>query len=179
MFSELQEAKQLFTDQLSGKEQILWASRPIQGLRLRNSDKYMIPFSLLWCATVVIWEWFTLSMGELGKTMAWFGVPFMLIGLYLLIGRFFMDAFIRRNTFYALSSKKILVKTGRWNSSIDQFPLKSIKRITVEQGKGGSGTLRCYDGGNTSILQLEMIPEMLRVADMIEEARTKTDRSSA
>ncbi|MHB1278555.1 MAG: hypothetical protein ACYC1Q_09155 [Bacteroidia bacterium] len=174
----MDDAKQLFKDQLSGKEQILWASVPLQGLRLRKSDKYMIPFSLLWCATVVIWEWFALGMGELGTTMAWFGVPFMLIGLYLLVGRFYMDAFIRRNTFYALTSKKILVKTGRWNSSVDQFLLKSIKRITVEQGKGESGTLRCYDERNALILQLEMVPEMLRLADLIQKTKTTPHEST-
>lgn len=169
---QLPEAKQVFKDHLTGKEQILWASPPKQGLQFRNSDKYMIPFSLLWCATVVIWERFTLSMGELGTAMAWFGVPFVLVGLYLLVGRFFMDAFIRKNTFYALTSKKILVKTGRWNSSIDQFPLKTIERISLEPGKGGSGSIRCYDPKKVLLLQMDMIPDVLHVANTIENTKS-------
>lgn len=179
MLPDYNEAKQLFKDQLTGKEQILWASPPKQGLQFRGSDKYMIPFSLLWCATVVIWEWFTLGMGELGTTMAWFGVPFMLVGLYLLVGRFFMDAFIRKNTFYALTSKKILVKTGKWNSSIDQFPLKTIERITLEPGKGGSGNIRCYDTRKVLLLQMDMIRDMERVADLIQKTKTTPNESTA
>lgn len=177
MTSEPNEAKELFKDHLSGKEQILWASRPKQGVQLRTADKYMIPFSLLWCATVVLWEWFTLGMGELGTTMAWLGIPFMLIGLYLLLGRFFMDAFTRRHTFYAISPKKILVKTGKWNISTDIFPLKTILRITLEKKGDGSGTLRCYDAATGIIVQMEMIQEIERVANLIEAARTKTDRN--
>lgn len=170
----LPNAKNIFKDQLSGKEQILWASPPKQGLQFRTSDKYMIPFSLLWCATVVVWEWFTLGMGELGTTMAWFGVPFMLIGLYLLIGRFFMDAFVRKHIFYAISTKKLLVKTGKWNRSTDIFPLKSIHRLTLETGKKGSGTLRCYDTNNVLLLQMDMIPDVLQVADTIENAKSSS-----
>lgn len=172
MTIELNEARQLFKDQLSGKEQILWASRSTQGIQFRNSDKYMIPFSLLWCTTVGILAWFTLSMGGIGTTMAWFIAPFMLVGLYLLLGRFFMDAFIRKHIFYALSSKKLLVRTGKWNRSTNTFPLKSIHKIALEKGKKGNGTLRCYDANNVLLLQMDMLTDIQQLADTIEEAKS-------
>jgi hypothetical protein len=82
-------------------EKLLWAGRPVQGLRLQKGDALGIPFSLLWTAFAVFWVASAYRGGAPLFFVAW-GVPFVLVGIYLVIGRFFHDARQRARTFYGV-----------------------------------------------------------------------------
>jgi hypothetical protein len=42
--------------ELGPGERLLWSGQPRKGLRLRPTDAWVIPFSLIWCAFAVFWE---------------------------------------------------------------------------------------------------------------------------
>jgi hypothetical protein len=111
----------LIQRELNSSERLLWTGAPRQGVRLRPSDAFMIPFSLLWGGFAIFWEYTAIrqSMVHGGGTpsifMALWGIPFVLMGLYLIVGRFFADAFQRARTGYAVTDQRILVLTTTWN----------------------------------------------------------------
>ncbi|HEX4350926.1 MAG TPA: PH domain-containing protein, partial [Verrucomicrobiae bacterium] len=78
-------------------EKLLWSGQPRQGLRLNISDVFVIPFSLLWCGFAIFWEANAVK-GHSPFVLKLWGIPFVVIGLYMVFGRFFMDARTRVRT---------------------------------------------------------------------------------
>lgn len=129
--------KQELQKHLDKREQILWAERPKQGILFRASDGCLIPFSLAWGGFAIFWESMVIAM-DAPIFMALFGIPFVLIGLYLIVGRFFHDMYIRKNMIYGLSEKKIIIKRGDKLRFVD---LLSLNDLQITEKKDGSGSI--------------------------------------
>ena len=78
------------------------------------------------------------------------GFVFIAIGLYLLLGRFFVDARIRANTRYGLTDKRVLIVTGFSGNRFISIPLERIGELNVSRRADGSGTIRF---GRTAYLE--------------------------
>ena len=77
-----------------------------------------------------------------GGGSGWFfklwGLPFLIIGLYLIAGRFFHDAHIRKKLFYAVTDQRILVLRGSKLTSLD---IHRLPRLELSEHRDGSGNL--------------------------------------
>lgn len=132
-----------FTSRLLPGERIVWNGRPRQGLMLSPRDVFLIPFSVLWCAFAVFWESMALigtrggAAGPVGVIFPLWGVPFILAGLYVTVGRFFHDAWIRSRISYALTDRRALILRG------DQLTVVDLGRLSTVQlkGSGARGTI--------------------------------------
>src|SRR6185437_8193931 len=92
---------------------------------LRPSDAYMIPFSLLWGGFAIFWEIGALrTNGPNAVLMSIWGIPFVLAGLYLIVGRFFVDAGIRAKTFYGLTNHRAIIISGLFSRTINALALR-------------------------------------------------------
>ena len=128
------------TATLGVRERVLWSGQPRQGLTLRASDGYLIPFSLVWCAFVSFWEWSVLHSGAPVFMRLW-GIPFILIGLYLVVGRFFVDAALRRSTLYAVTDERILIIAGIWSRETTSLQLRTLEQVSLSANASGVGTI--------------------------------------
>src|SRR5262245_54003398 len=88
--------------ELAPGEHLLWSGQPRQGLVLHVSDAFFIPFGLFWVAMFGGLFIETLTEPNIGF-MALFFVPFFLGGLFFAFGRFALDAWQRRRTYYGVT----------------------------------------------------------------------------
>jgi hypothetical protein len=169
-------------------ERLIWSGRPAQGLRLRRSDRVMIPFSLVWCGFALFFEYMAVFFDPDGKViwpLAIFGGFFVLIGIYLVIGRFFIDAAKRKHTLYGLTDQRALIVTGG-GKNVRSLKLSALPEITMTERPDGSGDVRLgsavvsneWDQATESWANerkqpptLEMIPNVREVYDLCLRAQ--------
>jgi hypothetical protein len=105
----------------------------------------MVPFSLIWGGFAIFWESAVLSNGA-PIFMALWGVPFVLIGLYLIAGRFVVDAWMRRGMYYAVTDKRILILRSGPFSKFVAISLAQLPDANLSESAGGRGTIRFGTG---------------------------------
>jgi hypothetical protein len=131
----------LFTGRLLSGERILWSGKPGQGLLLGERDIYAIPFTLLWCGFFIFWTiGATRAGGGVGSVL--FGTVFLCFGLYNLVGRFIVDAYIRRDLRYAVTNRRILIARPAPFSKFTALSLQRLPEVDLKEGTNGRGTIR-------------------------------------
>ena len=129
-----------FREELNPGERIIWSGQPQQGLMLRPADIFMIPFSLMWGGFAIFWEFGVVSSGAPLFFMAW-GIPFVLVGLYIIFGRFFVDSAQRGKTYYALTDERAIIISGLFNQNTKSLDLKKLPEINISTKGNGKGTI--------------------------------------
>jgi hypothetical protein len=179
--------------ELNSGERLLWKGRPRGGIRFRAADFFLIPFTLLW-AGFAFFAGFAAFRQALQKGSAgWPALipitPFILIGLYILIGRFIVDAMARARTEYALTNRRAIIVSGFFSRSVKSIDLLSTPEILLnERGdKSGSITFGATPFGgwvqrnpwsfnsSSGVPAFEMIEDVrsvYRIIDQIRAAKT-------
>ena len=177
---------------LAPGEALLWHGQPRQGLMLRPADALLIPFSLLWAGFAFYWEWSVLQTDAPWWFVVW-GIPFMLMGLYIVIGRFFIDARQRARTAYALTPERVLiVRSGaRGRGEVQSFTLGTLADLKLTERADGSGSIVLGRGSGPWAMwggwlmpgwpgagaglapQLEAIADAARVERLIRDAQRR------
>jgi hypothetical protein len=98
-------------------ERIIWSGAPAGGLLLTSRDWFMVPFSLFWGGIVMFAAMSALMQPNTPAfTIVWL-LPFGLVGIYVIAGRFLLDAWVRAATSYAVTNKRILIVRDRDRSA--------------------------------------------------------------
>jgi len=121
-------------------ESMLWTGRPDPRVFFTAADAYLIPFSMLWLSFTIFWEDSVIRSG--GPAFARiFGVPFILIGVYMLVGRPIQARYVRKQTVYAITDRRAIVMSRRgWvDSPIRDQPV-SIARSRSGRVSASIGT---------------------------------------
>jgi hypothetical protein len=137
-----------FADRLLPGEKLIWSDRPAQGLLVTGRDWFLIPFSLIWGGFAIFWE---LGVAKATKAPAFFplfGIPFVLVGLYLIFGRFIVDAWARQNMEYAVTSKRILISRSAPFGKFIALNLHQLPAINLTETRDGRGTIRFGEAGS-------------------------------
>jgi len=177
--------------ELAKGERLLWSGVPRQGVLFRPSDALMIPFSLLWAGFAVFWELSVIRDGAPFFFALW-GIPFILVGAYITVGRFFGDARRRSNTAYGLTNERIIISSGIFRPALKSLTLRTLSDLTLNQRSDGSGTITFGPTSPFTALNggldwpgmprppaFEFIPNAKQVYDMIREAQREASQPAA
>lgn len=126
--------------ELTTGERLLWSGRPNRGIILRVSDWFSLLFGIFWLGFVIFWMWGAASSGA-PIFFILFGVPFFLVGLFLVGGRFILDAFQKRKMVYAVTSQRVLILQGVINRSVRSINLRALPEILLSVRSNGSGSI--------------------------------------
>lgn len=171
-----------FQGDLNNNETLVWLGQPKKGIVFTAKDIFLIPFSLIWCGFAIFWVYLALTMGA-PFYFAMFGIPFVIVGLIFVFGRFIIDAKQRAHTFYGLTNERIIIKSGIYKKSVKSINIINISDIEYTEKSDGSGTIyfgpkipmmmqrnkKTWDAGitNTSSNSLSLIPEVKNVYNKI------------
>lgn len=140
------EAQLVIQSELDSGEELLWAGTPKQSTVFRPSDVFMIPFSLLWGGFAIFWEIMALGFlgngaGSFNLVFPLFGIPFVIVGLYMIFGRFIYDAKKRSKTFYGLTDQRAIIVSGIFSKSVKSLNLKTMSDVSLTEKSSGNGTI--------------------------------------
>jgi hypothetical protein len=138
-------AAQKIQPELMSNESIHWAGVPNPRVIFHSDDWTAIPFSLAWTGFFVFWE--AQALGYLQDAtrhegantfMVLWGIPFLVMGNYMIWGRFLSDAWLKRRTYYAVTNRRVLVlQEGRTRKTSTIF-LEEIPQIEKEGDTTGT-----------------------------------------
>ena len=127
-------------------EQLLWVGQPDPRVRFTGADAFLVPFSILWGGFAVVWEVMAIASVRQPLFMIW-GIPFVLVGLYFIFGRFIFKKRRKITTIYALTNSRAIVCTG--DRSVSDSPVIGMptkvdrardgRHVSVTFGQQGIG----------------------------------------
>ena len=172
--------------ELTGQERIIWTGRPRQGIVTRPSDGFMIPFSLLWGGFAIFWETGVIKSGAPFFFMLW-GIPFVLVGLYIIFGRFLVDAKQREGTFYGLTDQRVIIVSGLTSRKVKSLNLRTLSDVSLSEKSDRTGTITFgptnpmaswwggtpWPGVPQAGPSFEMISDAKRIYEQLREAQSK------
>jgi hypothetical protein len=174
----------LLTSALERGEKLSWWDRPQGGIVFRAMDAFAIPFSIVWTSIAGAGAVAILRSGEISP-QALMSVVFLAVGAYLVVGRFFYDAWRRGRTVYGLTDRRVLILQPSRQVSL---ALDGIAEMSLQERRNGRGSIafgpsaavgrarQSAISGEPAIPTFEFIPEVHRVHAAIREAQKKLRR---
>jgi hypothetical protein len=159
------DASHVIAQQLDAGESLLWSGQPRKGIVFRGSDIFMIPFSLMWGGFAIFFAASVLfhvrdGGGGPGFVGLLFAIPFVLIGLYMMFGRFIVEAIQRKHTCYGVTDHRVIIVTGLVDPQpapdvalvtalvatlsprkVKSLDLRTMSDVSMTERSGGSGTI--------------------------------------
>ena len=134
-------------EELLTGETVLWTGQPLRQVIFHPIDWYAIPFSLLWGGFAIFWEWgatghFANSKDSPSIFMELWGIPFIVMGQYMIWGRFLYTAWKKGRTYYAVTTKRVLVVTSGATRKVVSGYLRTLDSVALTTRQDGIGTVK-------------------------------------
>lgn len=131
---------EVIQSELEPGERLIWAAQPVQGIKFRTIDFFGVPFSILWAGFAFYWE-YSVIKGGAPFMFVLFGVPFVLIGVYVTVGRFFLDAWLRSKTYYGLTNDRVVIVSGLWARKVNSLSLRTLTDVSLVESATAVGSI--------------------------------------
>ena len=148
---------------LVADERIIWKGKPDTKIRFMAEPSTLL-FSIFWLGFSIFW---CSGVAASGTGMWVMGLPFVAIGVYLLLGRPIHSAIKRKNTAYVITNMKIIRSRG---NRVDTMDGRDLPRLNIKGFSDGMGDIhfgesivirknnRTYHGYSGGDFCLESVP---------------------
>jgi hypothetical protein len=141
----------IFSSELLPGETIEWTGRPNTSAIFHHEDWLAIPFSLLWGGFAIIWLLGASGIWDIwtnrpNRSFQYFGViwgtPFVLVGQYLIWGRFVHHRWKKHRTYYALTSRRaLIVESGLRSRASSSAYFANLSMVDKRVRSNGIGSI--------------------------------------
>ncbi|MBI3751152.1 MAG: hypothetical protein HY263_05795 [Chloroflexi bacterium] len=121
-------------------ERILWEGQPDVRAYTFAGSILLIPFSIVWAGFAFFWEGSVIAMGAPLLFWLW-GIPFVLIGLYIVGGRFVVARREAQRTWYAITTERVLIQSGAFRRRLSELDLTNLPPTELTAGRNATGTI--------------------------------------
>jgi hypothetical protein len=192
-------AEQMISSEMLPGERVEWIGHPNPSVIFHAEDWLAIPLSLMWGGFAIIWFLGASGIWNLwsnrpGSTFEWFGVvwgtPFVVVGQYMMWGRFVYRRWEKQRSYYALTNKRAMIlRKGIRGRSCSSASFDSLPLLDKRARANGNGNIS-FGGPVTGGWQWRHAPRPLtfddlddadsvhRIAIRLYEAARKTDARS-
>lgn len=129
----------ILSELLSGEE-ILWADQPSTRRLFTLGDLLRVPFTLMWAGFALFWNIMVWSMDAPIFFRLW-GLPFLLVGVYITFGRFFYLHWRKVRTYYVVTDRRLLIFNFGPRRNLDAFALHDLSTLRKRTGRNGVGSI--------------------------------------
>ena len=165
------EPEQIVLAELDAGERLLWAGRPSGGIVFRRADAFMVPFSVMWAGFAVVFEVTAYRQGGLNFMALW-GIPFVLIGAYLVIGRFIWDAWRRAQTFYGVTNQRVIIVSSLMSKKVKSLNLRTLSDLSLDEKRTAKGSISF--GGSSMTFSCRFSMRTMEISVALRPQRRKT-----
>ena len=165
----------IIAPELAPQETVEWSGRPNPAVIFHQEDWFMIPFSLLWGGFAIFWLMGATNMWPIwtnrpDRTFQWFGLiwgtPFVLVGQYMIWGRFFHNRWKKNRTYYALTDRRaLLIEAGLGSRKVSSAYFDNIAMIDKRVRQDGIGSIS-FGGPVTGEFRPRNIPRFPSFEDI-------------
>jgi len=132
-------------------ETVQWSGRPNPAVIFHQEDWLAIPFSLLWGGFAIFW-----LLGASGIWDVWtnrpsrgfqyfglvWGTPFVIVGQYMIWGRFLYRRWKKQRTYYALTNRRaLIVENGLKSRASSSAYFENLAMIDKRVRADGVGSI--------------------------------------
>src|ERR1700722_12459833 len=135
------DTNQLAPELLRSGETIRWNGRAPTGIRFRSADALLIPFSLVWGGFAIFWESAVVAENAPILFRLW-GIPFICVAIYIIAGRFFVDAWLRSRTSYYVTDRAAYIVRSAPLGAMCRFSGSALDGVKIEDVSGTRATIR-------------------------------------
>lgn len=171
-------------DVLLAGEKLLWKGAPEPGLKFQPRDFFLTAFGLFFFGFSVFWMYASRYEFEAPIYFTLFGIPFVVVGAYISIGRYFWEAHKRGRTIYTLTDRRAIIRVNAFGQSQKTVTLDDLEEVELEERDDSTGTIvfgrdittGSGDNRHTSYApRFEFIKDAARVYNLVEKARNTAE----
>ncbi len=166
-------------DYLGPDEKLLWQGAPATGIKLSGNSLVLSVFGVFFLGFALFWMGMAASMGT-GSVVdiffPLFGLPFVLVGLWLVAGHLFFDAYKRKHARYALTSRRAIIARSMMGRKMLSYEITPQSEISLIEGDLDSvyfarRNYRTRNGARTALIGFRYIGDGRKVFQMLQDIK--------
>lgn len=134
------EDERVLSPELTPGETLLWTGHPGRRLRFGGFDVIAVPFVLFWLGAVMFGVRALIKQDAPAFAFVFLSC-FVLVGLYMVVGRFWIDSARRRKTTYGLTATRLILVSRFLVRDVRSVDVASLDTILLNERRDRSGTI--------------------------------------